>query len=113
MTEELLASLLGVDKYLVARATEDEAEEGQTESMDFVFGDEGALLVHAAPNPGILTPSAGYIFNWTGLFGAQGGMRTKRFRMEELESDRVEGEMAWDMKLVAPELGVFFSDVLL
>lgn len=112
LTEDLLAEVFGVDKFLVAYATEDEAEEGQTESMDYVFGDEGALLVHAAPRPGIMIPSAGYVFNWTGLFGAAGGMRTKRFRIEKEASDRIEGEMAWDMKLVAAQLGVFFSDVL-
>lgn len=112
ITEDMLARLFEVDKYLVARATEDEAEEGQSASMDFVFGDEQAMLVYANRTPSILQPSAGYIFNWTGLFGAGQGMRVKRFRIEELESDRIEGEMAWDMKLVAADLGAFFTDIL-
>lgn len=112
VTEDMLARLFEVDQYLVARATEDDAEEGQSASMDFVFGDEQALLVYANPSPSILQPSGGYIFNWTGLFGAAEGMRVKRFRIEEIESDRIEGEMAWDMKLVAADLGVFFNDIL-
>jgi len=112
VTEDLLARLFEVDRYLVARATSDTAQEGIAENMQFLFGTEQALLVYSNPSPSILTPSGGYIFNWTGFFGAQGGMRVKRFRKEGIESDRIEGEMAWDMKLVAPELGAFFVDVL-
>ena len=113
LTEQLLAQAFGVSKYLVAYATEDEAEEGQSASMDFVFGSGQALLVHAAQSPSILTPSAGYTFSWTGLFGAgREGMRIKRFRIEKEASDRIEGEMAWDMKLIAADLGVFFNTVL-
>lgn len=113
VTEDLLARLFEVDKYLVARATSDTAAEGEAESMNFVFGDEQALLVHAASAPSLMTPSGGYIFSWSGLFGAgAAGNRIKRFRMEKLASDRIEGEMAWDMKLVAAELGVFFNDLL-
>jgi len=32
--------------------------------------------------------------------------------MEELESDRVEGEMAFDAKLIAPDLGVYANSVV-
>jgi hypothetical protein len=32
--------------------------------------------------------------------------------MKELESDRVEGEMAFDPKLIAPDLGVYASSVI-
>lgn len=113
VTNDMLARLLELDEYLVAYATEDDANEGAAASMDFVFGDEGALLVHAASSPAILTPSAGYTFAWSGLFGAgAAGMRIKKYRDENLASDIVEGEMAFDHKLVAADLGVFFSDVL-
>jgi hypothetical protein len=40
------------------------------------------------------------------------GARIKRFRMEELAADRVEGEMAFDMKLVGADLGIFFYDAI-
>ena len=69
--------------------------------------------MYSNPSPSLLTPSGGYTFAWTGLFGgAAAGARIKRFRMEALASDRIESEMAWDQKLVAPELGVFFNDIL-
>jgi len=113
ITEDLLASLFEVEKYSVARATRDLAGEGLAESMQFVFGTEEALLTHAPKSPSILTPSAGYTFVWRGLFGAgPNGNRIKRFRIEEKESDRVEGEMAWDQKRIASDLGVFFEDIL-
>lgn len=113
VTEDLLARLFEVSRYMVARATNDTAVEGAAASMQYVFGTEQALLAYSNPNPSILTPSAGYTFSWTGLFGAgREGSRIKRFRIERLSSDRIEGEMAWDHKLVAADLGVFFNDIL-
>ncbi len=106
-----LAQLFEIDEYLVANAVQDTAVEGAAASMDHIMTRD-ALLVHAAPRPSILTPSAGYTFAWVGLFGAgAAGNRISRFRMEHLKSDRVEGEMAWAQKVVAPELGVFFDNV--
>lgn len=111
-TEDILASLFGVDEYMVARATENTAKEGATASYSLLY-DNDALLCYSAPSPGILKPSAGYTFNWSGFMGSQNsGMRMKSFRMEQLGSDRVEGEMAFDQKLVAADLGVFFLNAV-
>jgi len=108
----LFARALRLDRVLVAEAIEDTAVEGAADSLDFVFG-KNALLAYAAPRPGLMTPSAGYTFTWSGYMGANAsGMRMSRFRMEHLKSDRVEGEAAYDHKLVAAELGAFFSAVV-
>lgn len=113
ITEELLASLFGVEKYVVARATYNSAAEPSAAAMSFITGGDGVLLAYAPPSPGLLTPSAGYIFDWTGMDGGGAqGQRIKTFRMEHLASDRVEIEAAFDMKRVASDLGVFFNDVL-
>lgn len=112
ITEDILASLFGVEKYLVANATNNTAAEGATTNMQFVFGADGVLLVYAAPRPSILQPSGGYSFMWTGFLGSNQGQRIKRFRMDHLASDRIEGEAAYDLKLVAADVGVFFNDVL-
>jgi hypothetical protein len=114
LTEELLAMLFGVERYLVARGTYNTAKEGATPSYQYIFGTgEGCGLFYAEKNPGIMKPSAGYTFGWKGFFGAgDAGNRMKKFRMEELASDRVEIEACFDLKLVAADLGVFFSDVL-
>ncbi|KKM80683.1 hypothetical protein LCGC14_1337380 [marine sediment metagenome] len=112
VTTGLLAVLLGLQAVMVMGAVENTATEGQTASLSFIFG-KSALLVHAAPRPSLLTASAGYTFRWTGLFGGgEMGTRIKRFRMEAIASDRVEGESAYDQKLVASELGVFFNAVV-
>lgn len=109
VTTELLAGLFDVDRVLVPWGVVNTAPEGVQGNFAFVFG-KSALLVYANPNPGILQPSGGYIFSWTGYTGAgPAGNRIKRFRIEQIASDRVEGEIAFDAKLVAPDLGVFFS----
>jgi len=114
VTEELIAALIGVDEVLVPWGVQDTSVEGAaTEATDFIIKSDQALLVYAEPNPGILKASAGYTFSWNGYLGAGAfGSRIKKFRMEQLASDRVEGEMAFDQKVVAAILGVFFNDVL-
>lgn len=106
---DLLASLLGLDKVLVAYGISNTAAEGQTGSYSFQFG-KAALLCYSPPNPGLMQPAAGYTFSWTGYLGAGGqGQRIKNFRQEAIASDRVEGEMAFDMKTISTDLGVFFT----
>lgn len=109
---DLLASVLDVDKVVVARGVENTAAEGQTETSAYIFSRVDALLVYAAPNPGIMVPSGGYTFSWTGLIGGGAGQRIKTFREERLMSDRIEVDMAFDQKLVASELGVFFNNAV-
>jgi len=71
---------------------------------------EDAFLCYAAPRAGLNEVSAGYTFAWTGLLGSGAmGARMKRFRMEEIESVRIEGEMAFGLKVVAADLGVYFT----
>lgn len=110
--KDLLASVLGVDKIVVADAVQNSAIEGAAEDMGFIIG-KSMLILYSAPRPGLMTPSAGYTFSWSGLFGAGAlGTRIMRFRMEHLKSDRIEGEMAFDQKVVAPEMGAFLSGVI-
>jgi hypothetical protein len=60
-----------------------------------------------------MTPSAGYTFSHTGYTGATGnGTRIKRFRMDAIESDRIEIDMAYDQKLIAADLGYFFGAIV-
>lgn len=112
VTEDILAGLFGVDRVLVPYGVENTAAEGKNGSYSFIYG-KNALLAYSNPRPSILQPSAGYTFSWTGLLGAGStGSRVKRFRMEPIESDRIEGEMAFDMKVVGKDLGVFFKNAI-
>lgn len=112
-TAKALADLFNCDQYLVAGGVYNAAAEKATKNMQFIAGTKKAGLFYAPDSPGLYTPSAGYTFDWTGLMGAGAqGQRIKTFRMEHLESDRVEIEAAFDMKQVAADLGVFFTSVL-
>lgn len=107
-----LAQLFGLDEVLVSKAIHNTAAKGATESSAFIAGNH-ALLAYVAPRPGIMVPSAGYTFSWNGWMGASAqGHRIKRFRMESLEADRIEAQMAYDQNIVGSDLGFFFLDVV-
>lgn len=108
-TQKILAALFGLDNVFVAKAVQNTGAEGAADAFSFVQG-KHALLCYVPKNPGLLTPSAGYTFHWKGVSGGLGtSTAIKRFRMEHLASDRVEGEVAFDNKLVGADLGYFFN----
>ncbi len=111
---DLLAQLFGVDNIYVASAISNSAAKGETEATSFIMG-KHALLCYSQPRPGLKKPSAGYIFAWKGLKGAGAyGNRVVRIPMPWLgmDTERVEGEMAFDMRKVAADLGVFFANIV-
>jgi hypothetical protein len=121
---DLLASLIGVERILVANSVVNTTAETAAEldgtnaaadlttGFQYIFG-KHALLCYVNPNPGLRRASAGYTFSWTGLLGAAAyGGRIKRFRMEPVTSDRIEIEGAWDMKVVAPDMGIFIQNIV-
>ena len=104
------AAVLEVDEAMVAWGVQNTAAEGATEATDFIVGNH-LLLAYRSPSPSLLQPSAGYTFAWTGLLGAGAfGNRIKRFRIEKIESDRIECELAFDTKVVSADLAHFFLD---
>ena len=107
-----LVALFKIPRVLVMKAIYNTANDGAANSHSFI-GSKKAMLCYAAPMPDLMTPTAGYTFSWTGMMGAgaEGG-RIKRFRMEHLESDRVEIQMAFDQKLVSADLGYFFDSII-
>lgn len=105
----LLAKILDIPRVVIAKSVKRTSHEGETNAFDFIHG-KHALLLHVAPKPGILTPSAGYSFAWRGISGGMGAnIAMKRFRIERLEVDRVEGSTAFANKVVSTALGYFFS----
>lgn len=100
---EILARLFELDELMLADAVYDSALEGAAASMDFIAG-KHMLLAYRTKSPALDMPSAGYIPVWTGYLGATAfGNRVKKFRMEHLNSDRIEGELAYDMVVVAAD----------
>lgn len=109
ITADMMARMFEVDRVLVAKAVKATNNEGATEAYGFTHG-KNALLCYSAPSPGLLQPSAGYVMSWTGVSGGIGAtIGTSRIRMESLKADRIEAEVGFDMKVVAGDLGYFFS----
>jgi hypothetical protein len=111
VTPDLLAALFDVERVVIAWAVKNSAAKGAAESNSFILG-KGALLAYSAPRPALKTATAGYTFAWTGLKGANAfGGTMGRIEMPWLGAgtERIEGELAYDMKVVASDLGTFFS----
>lgn len=96
---------------VVGEAVRVTSVEGQTATTGFVFG-KHCLLVYAAPSPSLLLPSAGYIFAWK-AYGNGYGAKISQFPMPELNNaERVEGDFAYDTKVVAADAGYFFNNAV-
>lgn len=112
VSAELIARMFEVDRVLVAKAVKATNNEGATGAYSLAVG-KIAGLFHVASSPALLTPSAGYQFGWTGVSGSLGqSVAISQFPMAHLKSTRVEGEAAWDNKVVATDLGVFMTSVV-
>jgi len=104
-----LAELFELEKIYVMDSVFNNAKDGAPEDTQFIGGNN-ALVYYAPDGVGLNEPTAGAQFSWTGFFGATpNGIRIKRFRVETVGADRIEGEMAFDYKIVADELGYFFA----
>ncbi len=112
----LLSELFKIPKVYTAMSTvgdgpripDANAQDAATD-YSFISDPNSALLCYVEDKPSIQKPSAGYTFTWTGYFGAPKGIRVKRFRHELINSDRIEGEMTYAMKVVCPDMGIFLS----
>lgn len=118
-----LMALFEIERIFVMKAIENVDAEKATDFVhppaadyfdhQFIGSEVDSLLCYSAPSPGLMTPTAGYTFSWSSMVGAGSeGNRIKRFRMEQLESDRVENQMAFDQKLVSADLGFFFNNTV-
>lgn len=120
ITTDLLASLLappGVPDFqvLVAASIYNTAAEGASDSFSFIAPTKDALLMYAEPQPGIMVPSAGYIFTWAGLLGAGSfGTVIQQIPMPWLGvgTIRTEGQVAFVAKTVGLDLGSFFLNAV-
>ena len=112
LTTTLIARTLGLDELYVMGSIVNTADEGASASYSQI-GDKDMLLAYVPDSPGLMQPSAGYNFSWTGLANSGGfGTATSvsRFRMDHLRADRLEIQSSWDYKVVSSALGYFFSN---
>lgn len=100
---DIAGALIGVDKMLIATASNDTAALGASDSVAAIWGDF-AVLAHAPKAPGPLKPSAGYIFR-------RSLPMVKRWRVEERESECVEVNMEYQAKVVSSLAGFMINNV--
>ncbi len=115
ITRDLLAGIFGVDRVVVPTSIWNAAAEGAPDDINFIVGPNDALLVYANPNPGLDQPSGGYIMAWTGLLGPNAFATPAvvwRGRDERAHSDWFEVRQAFDMHVVAPDLGVYYTGIV-
>jgi len=111
VTEELFAQMIGVDRVIVPGVSEDTSSEGESASQSYMFGKD-ALLLYAPQNPGLQTPSAGYIFTPEDFAGNDLGVGIRRYEDEKRDVQYVEAQLAYDMKVVESGLGVFLENAI-
>ena len=114
ITPQLLAEAFDIEEVVVSKAVYNSAAQGATANMQFVAG-KAALLAYRAPNPGLMVPTAGYLFGWTGLIGLNNlGVAIYQIPMpwRGIKTVRTEAEMAFDMQVVGNDLGYFFASIV-
>lgn len=99
----LLAQLFELDEILVGDAVIDSGLEGQASSRGYVWGNS-MWLGYVSPTPAIMTPSAGYIFQWK-------DRQVFRFREDQEFTDVVSCYENWDSKAVAADAGYLLRSV--
>lgn len=110
---EIVAQILELEEILVMDSIFTSSVSGDATPTRSFIGSNDALLYFAPATAGLEDVTAGATFNWTGLMGNTGnGFRIKRFRMENLEADRIEGQMAFDHLVIGADLGYFFENVV-
>lgn len=107
-----LAQLIEINEVMVSRAIENTAAEGATDVFAYIAG-KHFLLTYAAPNPGLMVPTGGYTFSWSGYSGAgPAGQRISRERVPLKKADRVEIEQAYVQALISSDLGYLLESVM-
>ena len=107
LDRDALKAAFSVDNFWVMGAEYDTANEGQTPSLNFVWG-KNAVLAHVLPEPRRREVTLGYTFRW--LFGAPdlGGTLVKRYREERKTADIIEVHRYDDIQAVAAPAGFVF-----
>jgi len=113
--EDILAALFEVDNVFVARSIYNSAAEGGTDSFNYIVDKNAMWLGYIDPNPALDSPTAIAMFAWTGLMpgvtNAIGGV-IERGRDNRAHSDYFQSRMAWDIRIIAQDLGIFFKNAV-
>lgn len=111
----ILANVFGVDEVVVMDAVTNTAKEGAAGTPEWMAGDS-MLLVHTPASAGLEIPASGATFAYNAIDGVSYGLTTESFTDDALKrqgiAEEVQVKMAYDMKVVGPQLGTFINDVI-
>jgi hypothetical protein len=106
--EGALAAIFGKTNYWVAKGTYSDTNESATFSASAIIDDD-ALICQVDPGAGMFGATSGKTFVWE-PGGGIGSVYS--YRDESRHSDVVQHKEQWDQKVVATDLGYFFSGVV-
>ena len=104
MSVEMLKGLFDLEKILIANASYDTAAQGVTDSINQIWPDM-CWVGYRPDRPGPLKPSSGYVFR-------RNTPMVKRWRVEERESEAIEVQMKYQVKIVASLSGYLIGDTI-
>ena len=111
VTKELITALFGLNMIFVMDGVYNTGGDGDDVDLEFIGGNH-FLVCYAPPMVTRRTPTAFVQFSWNKFVGmTEMGSRIKRFYMTKEESTRVEGQMAFEIKRTASEMGHLFTSV--
>jgi len=116
ITNAKLAEIFEVENFYVMEAVKNTAAEGISESNAFIGG-KSALLTYTPSTAGLMTPAAGVTFAWNNLQGVNNlGITVESFSDDALRrqqvAEMIQVKMAYDMKVVGADLGLFFKTIV-
>jgi hypothetical protein len=112
LTEDLIASLFGIDKLLVGRGIYTASPEGTPEASVIyqrIWG-KHVLVLYNPPAPTLMSPAAVYNFVWMRVPNAPNYMR--RFREEGRELDVLESNGYHDFRVTSARSGEFLANII-
>lgn len=112
VTEDLIAQVLGLKKWVVARGTENTAAEGQAASMARIHGDQ-LLLMHTTDEMSDDEPTAAGLFSWSKFdFVDEMGAAIDSFVEWDRKGTWYRSEQYFEMDITSNDLGVFMNNTL-
>lgn len=113
-TNALLAELFEIDNIITPKGYYNAAAEGLTKNIQPIYG-KHILLAHRSNVADVEVPTAGFIIPWTGYMAGDAGMMGNVvYEIDDPHKKgvKIEGEMAFDMRVASADLGFFLSDVI-
>jgi len=111
ITTEMIARLFEIDQLCVAKSNINESNEGQTESVNSIWGND-VIFGRVDANFDIDTPSLGRTFVWNANSPQNGEIQIKTHRDDDVESWIVTGMHDIQERVQTPACGYVLTNTL-